>query len=91
MENKGDIDTNCNWCTQYSHKMLDTGFKDLEIRGREDNIEFIALLKSARIIRVLETRGELLSFRLQWKPSALAGEKNLSNGEKSKWHESQIV
>ena len=40
--------------------------EDLEVRGREETIQTIALLRSARILRrVLETLGDLLSFKLQ--------------------------
>ena len=42
--------------------------EDLEIRGRVENIQTIALLRLARILRrVLETWGYLLSLKLQWK------------------------
>ena len=42
------------------------GREDLEIRGQEETIQTTALLISARIARrVLETRGELLSFKIQ--------------------------
>ena len=37
-----------------------------------DTILTVALLRSIRIPRrVLETRGEFLSFRLQWKPTSV--------------------
>ena len=42
--------------------------EDLEFGGRVETIQMTALLRTARILRrVLETWGELLSFRLQWK------------------------
>ena len=42
--------------------------EDLEIRGRVETIQTIALLRSARILRrVLETWEDLLSLKLQWK------------------------
>ena len=42
--------------------------EDWEIRGREETIQTTALLRSAGILRrVLETWGDLLSLRLQWK------------------------
>ena len=42
--------------------------EDLEIRWQLEIIKTTALLRSARILRrVLETRGDLLSFKLQWK------------------------
>ena len=41
---------------------------DLEVGGRAETIQTIALLKTARILwRVLETWGDLLSLKLQWK------------------------
>ena len=42
--------------------------KDLEITGREDTVQPIALLRWAkRLRRFLETWGDLLSLKLQWK------------------------
>ena len=42
--------------------------EDLEIGGRVVTIKTIALLRTARILRrVLETWGDLLSLKLQWK------------------------
>ena len=42
------------------------GLEKLEIRGRIETIQKTALLRSARILRrVLETRGNLMSLRLQ--------------------------
>ena len=44
------------------------GLEDLEIRGLVKTIQTIALLRSTRILRrVLETSGNLLSFKLQCK------------------------
>ena len=49
-------------------KGLLKGQEDLEIGGRVETIETTALLRTARILRsVLETWGDLLSLRLQWK------------------------
>ena len=49
-------------------KGLLKGLKDLEVCGRVKTIEMTALLKTARILRrVLETWGDLLSLKLQWK------------------------
>ena len=49
-------------------KELVQWLEDLEITGRVETIQTTALLKSARILRrVLETWGDLLSFKLQWK------------------------
>ena len=45
--------------------------EDLEIRGRGETIQTIALLRSARILsRVLEIWGDLLSLKFQWKPTS---------------------
>ena len=41
---------------------------DLEIRGRVEITQTTALLRSARVLRrVLDTGGDLVSFKLQWK------------------------
>ena len=49
-------------------KGLLKGLKDLEVGRREETIQTTALLRTARILRwVLETWGDLLSLRLQWK------------------------
>ena len=42
--------------------------EDLKVFGQVDTIQMTALLRSARIPRrVLETWGDLLSLKLQWK------------------------
>ena len=42
--------------------------EDLEVDGRVETIQTIALLRMARILRrVLETWGDLLSLKLLWK------------------------
>ena len=49
-------------------KWLLKGLEDLEVGGRVETIQMIALLRTARILRrVLETWGDLLSLKLQWK------------------------
>ena len=49
-------------------KGLLKGLEDLEIGGRIETIQKTALLRTARILRrVLETWGDLLSLKLQWK------------------------
>ena len=49
-------------------KGLLKGLDDLEVGGREETIQTTALLRTARILRrVLETWGDLLSLRFQWK------------------------
>ena len=48
-------------------KGLVKGLKDLEIRGRTETIQTTALLRSARILRVLDTWGYPLSLKLQGK------------------------
>ena len=49
-------------------KGLLKGLVDLEVGGRVETIQTTTLLKTARILRrVLETWGDLLSLRLQWK------------------------
>ena len=47
------------------------GFEDLEVGRRVETIQMTALLRMARILRrVLETRGDLLSLKLQWKTTS---------------------
>ena len=42
--------------------------EDLEVGGRVETIQTTALLRTARILRrAMETGGDLLSLRLQWK------------------------
>ena len=49
-------------------KGLLLGLEDLEVGGRVETIQMTALLRKARILRrVLETWGDLLSLKLQWK------------------------
>ena len=48
-------------------KGLLKGLEDLEVSGRVETIQTIALLRTARI---LETWGDLLSLKLQWKTDA---------------------
>ena len=44
------------------------GLADLDVGGRVETIQTTALLRTARILRrVLETWGDLLSLRPQWK------------------------
>ena len=49
-------------------KELVKGLEELEIRKQVETIQTTALLRLARILRrVLETWGDLLSLKLQWK------------------------
>ena len=49
-------------------KGLLKGLEDLEVGGRVETIQTTTILRTARILRrVLETWGDLLSLRLQWK------------------------
>ena len=49
-------------------KELLKGLEDLEVDGRVETIQMTALLRTARILkRVLETWGDLLSLKLQYK------------------------
>ena len=53
-------------------KGLLKGVEDLEVGGRVETIQTTALLKMARILRrVLQTWGDLLSLKLQWKTISL--------------------
>ena len=66
-------------------KGLLKGLEDLEIRGRVETIHTTALLRMARILRrVLETWGDLLSLKLQWKTISVSWcEKNSNNNNKN--------
>ena len=49
-------------------KGLLKGIEDLEVGGRVETFQTTALLRTARILRrLLDTWGDLLSLRLQWK------------------------
>ena len=49
-------------------KRLVKGLEDLKVGGRVETIQTTALLRTARILkRILETWGDLLSLKLQWK------------------------
>ena len=49
-------------------KGLLKGLEDLEVSGRVETIQMTTLLRTARILRrVLETWGDLLSLKPQWK------------------------
>ena len=49
-------------------KRLLKGLEDLEVGGRVKTIQTTAKLRTARILRkVLETLGDLLSLKIQWK------------------------
>ena len=49
-------------------KWLLKGLEDLEVGGRVETIQTTALLRTSRILRrVLETWGDLLSLKIQWK------------------------
>ena len=49
-------------------KGLLKGMEDLEVGGRVETIQKTALLRTVRNLRrVLETWGDLLSLKLQWK------------------------
>ena len=49
-------------------KRLLKGLEDLEVGWRVETIQMTALLRTARILRwVLETWGDLLSLKLEWK------------------------
>ena len=60
------------WRWQLYQLWLVLGLEDLEVGGRVETIQTTALLKTARILRrVLETWGDLLSCKLQWKTISL--------------------
>ena len=58
-------------------KGLLKGLEELEVGRRVETIQTTALPRTARIMRqVLETWGDLLSLKFQWKPSANTDVKN---------------
>ena len=66
--NESDGNTYCSWRDRYNHQKIGKGTEELEIRARVETIQTTALLRSSRILRrVLETLGDLLSLKLQWK------------------------
>ena len=61
------------------------GLEDLEITGRVETIQTSVLLRSTRILRrVLETYGDLLPLRLQWK--TISWSEKLSNEQKKNYN-----
>ena len=67
MKHEGDNYTNCDGCFWYSKGLL-KGLEDLEFEGQVETIQTTAFFRTDRILkRVLETRGGLLSHKLQWK------------------------
>ena len=68
MEYESDIYANCEGAFDTVTKGLLKGQEDLEVGGKVETIQTTALLRTARILRsVLETCGDLLSLKLQWK------------------------
>ena len=66
-------------------KVLEKGSKQLEIGGENETIQTTALLKLAWILtRDQETWGDLMSFRLLWKPNNKGCCKNKSNNNNNK-------
>ena len=65
MEHKSDGYTNCNWCSWYSHQRISTWTGGLGKKtGRVKTVQTTALLRSARILKRLET-WNLLSFKVK--------------------------
>ena len=72
-------------------KGLLKGLEDLEVGGGAETIPTTALLGTARLLkRVLETWGDLLSLKPQWKPSANADVKNSKHVYNSKAMEYEV-
>ena len=72
MEHEGDGVTSCNWCTWNDSLKLSKRAGGVGNRRTSRDHSFTALLRSARILRsILDTRGDLLSLRLQWKTPSL--------------------
>ena len=76
MEHESGGDTNCHWCSRAVTNWLVQGLKNLEIRRLVETIQ-----RSAWILRrVLETWGDLLSLRFQWK--TLSAKDVMKNSQK---------
>ena len=78
MEHESDI--NCNLCTWDNPQRIGKkGLKGLGISGQVETIQITALFRSARILRrILETWGDLLSLKLEWKTISECRCENLS-------------
>ena len=72
-------------------KVLLKGLDDLEVEEQVETIQTKALLRTARILRrVLETWGDLLSIRIQWKTISKADLKN-SQGVNNNNYNNQVT
>ena len=68
MEHDGDSDIIYNWCIYNNSQGLVKVLEDLKLRGQVETIQTTALLRSAWILRrALETLGDLLSLKFQWR------------------------
>ena len=65
MEQDGDGDSSCGWCTWDNPQRIGKSTGRLEIREVVETIQTTALERSARILRnVLETREDLSPLKL---------------------------
>ena len=56
MEPEGDSDTNCNWCTQYSHQKIGTETRGLRHKRRSGDHPNYSIVEIGQTLRrVLET------------------------------------
>ena len=68
VEHAGDFYTNCNWCVWNSNKSIIKGTAGIGSWLTSGDHTNNSIFEKARILRrVLETWGDLLSLRLQWK------------------------
>ena len=67
MEHESDGDTNCGRRTWDNPQSIGKGTRRIGNKWPVEIIQSAALLRSTRILRrVLETKGDLLSLKLQW-------------------------
>ena len=65
VEHGSDGDTNCNWCSWYSHLRIGTrtgGLGNKKTSGDHSNYSIIEIGQNTE-----ESPGDLLSLKLQWK------------------------
>ena len=74
MEYESDSDTDCCWGTRYSYQRIDKGTEGLgnkRTSGDYPNYSIAAIDQNTE-----KSPGDLLSLRIQWRPSSNAGVKN---------------
>ena len=65
LKHESDVYTNCSWCFCNCHQSISIGIGGLGNNKKSGDHPITALLRSARILRVQKTLGELRSLKLQ--------------------------